>query len=551
MVSFLRIFLICFCGGGALYSLEDIKVEVLLDQTTFSVSQPVLGSVVITRPSAALVDPKSFVYEGKPLAVEFLRKIDFPGNDPLALDTYRFKIDPFAVGLHVISPISVKINGQKYASIPISFEVKALSKMPASRPQNVVTTPLVKDQKEDKPFLKLDKIFREDGPLYPGQKVLVGYRYSFKGDIELREEVIPLLDLDTFKKLGEKNIEDRQEGQVSIRTITQRVEVLTPGQFKIPESYIDGYAYKDKGWGPKTYFEPILKSQVPAFNVEVKPFPATGKPPFFNGAIGPFELSATLKAPPVIEKGDKFVLNLFIKGTGVPSTLKPINLMCQPGWAGFFRAGDLPPQEKSKKEETSFSYELRPLNRLTTQVPPIWLAYFDPQSATYKTIKTEPFPIKVSLPSVAPLVDKPPVKALVMEPLLEIPQNQKLTEYAGGYGRPLPFGTSSALLLIPAALLFAWLRLFYREREEALLLRKPSVEVQLLDLKRSSRDVENFAENASRLIEENWKPSERNEEVKSYLQKLEAALWGGVPVKDNQELYRELERLCIASGKLK
>lgn len=372
---------------------EEVKVETLLDYASFSIGQEITGTVNVTHPPQEVVDVTSFTYQGQPLAVDYLRKVHFPGSLSLDLESYRFKLPPPKGGLQVVEPIAVKVGKHRYQSIPVSFEVKKMEKGPFG---------IAHGAKE--PFLKLEKIFKGNEPLYPGQKVTLGYRYLFQGAIELREEVIPLIEQNDFPQLGEKQIQDAVEGTVSVREITQQVQMPKAGDYEIPESIISGYAYRDKGWGPKTYLEPKLTSTVPSFKITVLPFPEEGKPPFFYGALGPFEVYAEFNGPPRLEVGDKFTLMLTYRGTGELSTLKPPNLSCQPGWAGFFHTGDLPPQSEKKEGEVSFAYEIRAQNRLVDHIPPIFTAYFDPEKGSYQTIATKRLPLEIVQ---SPIAEKP------------------------------------------------------------------------------------------------------------------------------------------------
>lgn len=541
VIRFLFLLLWIFCVIQA----EEVRVETVLDHSSYSDNEPINGSIFITRNKSSKVEGRSFSYQKKNLPVEFLRQVEFPDKtQPLVIDTYRFKLDPFPVGLQILPSISVLVGGTSYSSTPLSFEVKGLSKAPKESQKDVV------GNGSPKAFLKLETIFLPDGPLFPGQKATIGYRYTFKGDIELRKEVLPLLDNNSFKKLGEKNIDDRQEGEISVREVLQRVEFEQPGNFKVDESLVSGYTYQDKGWGPKTYYEPPISSEIPPFVIEVKPFPVANIPPFFNGVIGPFQISAKVDAPPVLEKGDKFTLNVVFQGPGVHSTIKPINLMCQPGWDGFFRTGDLPPEEKSKPGETRISYELKPLTRLVKEVPPVWLAYFDPPTASYKVIHTPPIPIKVILPTAMAIQEKARSESIVMKTALSMPDNlPPLLPFDDRFYFSFPFGNSTALLLIPAALVLAWLRLFYREREERERLRKPPLEAELFEAKQKLSNLESFALKAKEILQGRWNAKEMPEEARSFLQFLDSVLWGGVKVNNKQALYEELEKLCMKSGK--
>lgn len=437
---------------------DEVVIETLPDNDRLVEGRPIEGTLVVTYPADKALETSAFSYQKKPLHVDFVRRVSVKGANPLNVDSFRFKLPPLPSGLHTISPISVRLDGTSYSSVPVAIKVQDIEL--AKEPEKGAA----------KASLKLESVFVPEGPLFPGQKALVGYRYLFSGDIELKEEKLPLLDQDDFVKLGEKYVEERQEGDVSIREVLQRIEFDKPGDFDIAAGKAAGYRVQDRGWGPKQYFEPLLETETEALKVVVKPFPEEGKPPFFQGALGPFALNASVKAPPRLERGDRLIFNLAFEGAGVHSTLKPINLLCLPGWAGFFRTGDLPPQEQGGEKKTVFSYELRPSTTLVDTVPPVFFAYFDPVKEAYSIVKTDPIPLKVEETyGIEVSVPEEPV-TLKMNPILpnegdlerllaEIPSYDSIPK------SPPPGGTSHVLLLIPLALFILWFRLFLDEHK--------------------------------------------------------------------------------------
>lgn len=407
---------------GQLFGASESKVEVVLDQTVMTVDIPVSGTIIITHPSTEAVDVASFSYKGKNFPVEHLRKVEFPGSEGVSVNSYRFKLDAFPKGPQMMSPVSVKVGKNIYTSQATAFEVRGRTDINSRRNDSPSVNPT------KTPILKIEKIYSADGPLYPGQKIQVGYRYLFEGDIELQEETVPLLDQKQFKKLGEKIIQDRQEGKLSIREITQTIEVQEPGSFTIPKSVVAGYAVQDRGWGPKTYLEPKLISEIPAFKIEVKPFPEKGRPVFFTDAMGPLKMEARVVKPPKLEIGDKFLYELTFSGGGDLSTVKAPNLMCQPGWSGFFQVGDLPPQGQKKPSELTFQYELRPLTSWAAQIPPVWFAYFNPREGKYETLSTKPTDLSVTAPPRAAVPPKKPPQEIAMKASFSAPEGLEISK---------------------------------------------------------------------------------------------------------------------------
>ena len=514
----------------------DAKVEVLLDDSSFAPEAFIAGTVQVTHDTNESVDPNSFVYQGKPLAVDYLRKVHFSGPESLDMESYRFKLPPQSIGEYRLEPISVRVAGKEYRSIPVDYEVK---KMKAPQPALAAI----------KPYLKLEPIFIGNEPLYPGMTATVGYRYLFQGAIELQKEVIPLLDQTLFTKLGEKQINDTTEGSLSVREITQKIRVEKSGEYTIDEAILSGYAYVDKEMrGPRVYLEPKLISTVPPSKIIVAPFPEKGKPPFFYGAIGPFEIKTVAKAPPRLNLGDTFNLYVTFQGAGVVSTLKPPDLTCQPGWSGFFQAGDLPPEGEKKGGEITFVYEIRPLTSLASRIPPIFLAYFDPTSIEYKIISSAPIPLSIEGKIETEKKEAPKAAPTVMKGTFKIPESPPLSSFVAANETSRLFTTPAILLLIPASLLFVWFAYLYREKQEARKRLALTLTERLARAQMAS-DLKTFTLEAEAALRLAYKTDPLPEAIQNYIDKLEAALWGKEKPEKTVTYYEELRGLCMPNGK--
>ena len=139
----------------------------------------------------------------------------------------------------------------------------------------------------------------------------------------------------------------------------------------------------------------ILRSQ--PVTIEVKALPETNKPASFTSAVGKFLLEAALQKTsfPSNEPGK---LLLKIGGSGNLQLLTAPTLSWPNGIEGFDPkvSEDLNktmiPVNGSKTFEYSFSAN-KPGDYV---LPEINFSYFDPSSATYKTISTKPFPFTVT-----------------------------------------------------------------------------------------------------------------------------------------------------------
>jgi hypothetical protein len=134
--------------------------------------------------------------------------------------------------------------------------------------------------------------------------------------------------------------------------------------------------------------EPVkLKSG--AETVKVLPLPQEGKPKGFKGAIGKFELNASV-TPENVKTGDPVTLKIAFTGKG------NFNSVTKPQYGENTNLKYYEPQTKQDKDSKTFEEAIIPLVNTVTEIPEIVFSFFDPDEKIYKTIKKGPFPIKVT-----------------------------------------------------------------------------------------------------------------------------------------------------------
>lgn len=344
--------------------------------------QPLKGLLTITHKKTDTVDLKSAKLEGKPLTIDLIKEVEVAPNSPLVVSFYRFTLPGQERGLHELPSISVKVGPNLMTSVASTYEVGVLSVGTAT----------------SKVKLDLENIVDGSLTLYPGEHLSLGYRYTYSGSIELTEEKIPLLDAPGLLKVGAKAIKDTTDKGLNIREVLQQYEATKPGDYTIGPSSILGYAYEMDSNGQRHYLKPQVQAGTEAIKISVKPFPEEGKPASFNGAIGPFDhFTVSLQSAPKVNVGDKIVLSIEIGGKGQLENVPLPELCCQPGFSGVFKPSDLPPTEQSKGPNTKqFTAELRLLSGTVKEIPPLEFAYFDPETKTYKTLKSSAIPISIA-----------------------------------------------------------------------------------------------------------------------------------------------------------
>jgi len=141
----------------------------------------------------------------------------------------------------------------------------------------------------------------------------------------------------------------------------------------------------------------LLKSSVRVrsnrFSLHIRPLPLQGRPRYFTGAVGRFQIEATVDRKEV-RVGDPILFTLSIRGEGLLDRLAPPQLSALPGWHRF-RVLDEPIESDITGNCRRFTYRIRPLGPESNSVPPVLWSYFDPVLGVYQTVATEAIPLQV------------------------------------------------------------------------------------------------------------------------------------------------------------
>lgn len=130
--------------------------------------------------------------------------------------------------------------------------------------------------------------------------------------------------------------------------------------------------------------------------ITVKPLPAASQPASFDGAVGKFSMTASIKTP-IIKAGESANLLVQIKGNG---NLPMINAPAV-NWPSSVEAFDATAKEDIHPEvaplggEKTFEYVFSPLDTGQVVIPPVRFAYFDPVAKVYKTDSTKAFSLRI------------------------------------------------------------------------------------------------------------------------------------------------------------
>ena len=417
------------------------------------VGMPLKGTITVTHDRTALVDENSFLLGAEPLNIEYLKEVKVAPNSPLTISIYSFTLMPDEAGLMQLPEIGVFVGGKEYRSFASTYKVEEIKAGSQSPKSSIV--------------LQIEPLIIGETPIYPGQRIQVGYRYIFNYSQDLKKEIVPLLEAKGFRKVGGKSQETKMSGKLVHLDVLQEIEAIEPGEYYFEPAKIQGRAWRKGSSGQKDFAVNESLAESTPTTIIVLPFPSQGKPGSFNGAIGEeLNFKTILLSSDEVTVGDKMKLKLEFKGVGELATLPLLEVCCQPGMSGFFRISDLPPQETIQDGTKSFIVEMRPLNDKTKEIPALEFSYFNPVDKTYKISKSEPIPLVIKFLKdnenyvQEDLIDKKePQKQPVMEkkPLLgaiEIENDFELIEFDltnHPFGAPwvlyfIPFGIGALLI---------------------------------------------------------------------------------------------------------
>jgi len=147
--------------------------------------------------------------------------------------------------------------------------------------------------------------------------------------------------------------------------------------------------------GRKAFFggiDPQTRLTTDPITITVKPLPPA--PPGFSGAVGTFELAATLSEKEVVQ-GMPVEVRLRVFGSGNPDAIAAPSLDSIEG--AYVTSPEASVEQNVEREAylKTFVYTVTPLEAGDLTIPPLEFLYFDPDDGQYKTVATDPFAVHV------------------------------------------------------------------------------------------------------------------------------------------------------------
>lgn len=172
--------------------------------------------------------------------------------------------------------------------------------------------------------------------------------------------------------------------------IAERLGSLTFG----PVSVNGGFAVEnpDNANMPRRQ---MLFVSTPGITVEVRDVPVTGRPEGYVGAFGRFDWSVDIQPRDQVGFGQPLTLTMTLEGEGSLLNAQAPDLSVSPEITSQFRLGNQKPDERLEDGKCVFSCPIRPIKSGEVVFPSIEIAYFDIESETFVTRRSEPITLHV------------------------------------------------------------------------------------------------------------------------------------------------------------
>ncbi|MBD3381877.1 MAG: hypothetical protein GF404_06745 [candidate division Zixibacteria bacterium] len=321
---------------------------------------------------------------------------------------YDYTMVAQKAGNFMVGPITVKIKGREYSTQPLKITVTQNRQGQVKRP-GTRTQP--SDNKDRDDFLVECEIDRDT--VYEGQQVVYSFRaYQRRGSAFFSDPVYLAPSFSGFwhEEFGWNRATRLIKGNVyTINAHDYYLFPVTPGEteieparvvitpdpfssmFKTDPFSMRGLRSRSLGRSePETLFTTPQK-------IYVKPLPRANRPPDFKGAVGSFSMRVDLSGTDV-SVDETILMKIRISGKG---NIKTVSAPRLPEIDGLdIRAsGDTTIINRAGGSvigTKEFEFSIIPEQEGIYDLSRLHWSYFDPIEGTYKTLKSDPYTLKIA-----------------------------------------------------------------------------------------------------------------------------------------------------------
>jgi hypothetical protein len=375
-------------------------VHAVVDRTTASTDDTVTLVVTVlgpdaSRPTLPVLDGFRLVGSGSSSRITIVNGVTS------AEASYSYSLRPTKEGELVIPAITVSVGGQSYSTDPITVQVTQGS-TPAQPPAFGDTAP-APSQTDGKTFFVEAEV---DNPTpYLGEQLNYIFRF-YQAETLLAQ---PGYDPPDFPGFWSQQGTGQVQYFVERDSVNYRVTELRtilfpsvagertigPGAFQLPGTFLSAGA--------------TLQSNPVVLTIRPAPVPA---PDDFSGAVGQLAISATIE-PSTVAVNEPATLRVSVRGQANIDTLPGPELPELDGWRTYESTSSVSTQVQDGRVTGERVYEqlFVPVTAGEYTIPSISYTYFDPETETYVTVRTEPIMVTATEGAVEPPIPSAPAVA--------------------------------------------------------------------------------------------------------------------------------------------
>jgi len=324
--------------------------------------------------------------------------------------TVKYQLVPLSVGDFTIDPAVVVANGKRFSSNVLKIKVIKGKPVPQnaqqqSAPDNAVSNRDLKDLTK----VVFMRAVVDKSTVYQGEQIILNYRiYSRLGIEQIAPNKLPELNgfwSEEIKANQQQQVRDEVYKGVRYRVLDLKQAILFPehaGDLTIDPFgaifYVDVPVQSDDPMDQ--FFGSVNQVKYQAksapLTIHVKPLPQAGKPDSFTGAVGDFNMEASVDKTE-LKANEALNYKVKVSGYGNIKLLKSLGT----AFPADFEKYDPKISDSVNDDESGvsgyrfYNYLLIPRHQGDYTIDPLKFSYFNPISNKYITVTSKGFHIKV------------------------------------------------------------------------------------------------------------------------------------------------------------
>ncbi|GEM_PF-1342647 len=393
-----------------------LKVTARVDRTTVELYERLALEVIVEGPARSLPAPAGLQLEGLKIVggPQSSTQVQMANGAWSSRLSYTYQLRAEKEGSWTIGPIPITFQGRTYQSNSITIQVKKPEAPPAQ--SGIDSDSNVPNDRQSDLFVWATVSNPEP---FVGQPIEITYElFTRIKVVNFEPERIP-----EFSGFVVEDVELPERPVVTNRTLNGKeyatavvhraiLYPTTAGDLTL-EPFAVKFAVEVRGRDPfddffQSPFGPPGRSslfsqhqqeirQSNSISLHVRPLPVEGKPESFSGAVGEFELKASA-GKTTVQVGEAIVVEATLTGQ---HGLKLLSIPPAASITQFKtyepKAGDVVPNPaRPGWSMRTVEYIYVPFEQGQFEIPGIEFSYFDPNSSSYKTLRSDPIAVFIN-----------------------------------------------------------------------------------------------------------------------------------------------------------